>query len=177
MFGLRLGRAVLALRRIGKAPHQIADKVGEFLEFAAAAAFRYPGEARHPLRHIGLKADAALLAVIADVDAGLHLLLHDMADGLVHFVGQQFWVEALALLLRDQKVAQDLVARQAADMGGENAVAAQNHRAGSLMADCSGHPRLCAACYSAIRTAGMTVPITGIIAAEFPRRHNALWWA
>ncbi len=122
--GLRFGRTLLALRRIGKAPHQIADQFGKFLEFAAAAALRHAGETRHALRHIGLKADAALLAVIADVDAGLDLLLDDVADRLVHFVGQHFGVVAGAFFLRDQQVAERLVARQAADMGGENAVAA-----------------------------------------------------
>ena len=129
--GLRLGRALLALRRIGKAPRQIAQQLGEFLELAAAAALRHPGKARHALRHIGLETDPPLLAVIADVDAGFHLLGHDVADRLVHFVGEQFWIERLALLLGDQEIAQRLVARQAADMGGEDTVAAENHKAGS----------------------------------------------
>jgi len=38
-------------------------------------------EALHAPRHVGGKARARLLAVIADVDARLELLLHDVADG------------------------------------------------------------------------------------------------
>ena len=123
--GLRFRRAVLALRRIGKAPHQIADQLGKLLELAAAAALRHAGKARHALRHVGLETDPPLLAVIADVDAGFHLLADDVAHRLVHFVGEHRRVEFFAVLLLDQKVAQRLVARQAADMGGENTVAAQ----------------------------------------------------
>ena len=68
-----------------------------------------------------------LLAVVADVDAGVHLLLHDMAHRLVHLGCQHLRVVGLAFLLRHQQVGQLLVARQAADMGGEDAVAAEDH--------------------------------------------------
>ena len=129
--GLRFGRALLALRRIGKTPHQVAQQFGKFLELAAAAPLRYAGEARHALWHVGLKADAPLLAVIADVDAGCHLLFDDVADRLVHFLRQHFAIVAAACLLFDQKIAERLVARQAADMSGENPVVADNHEAGS----------------------------------------------
>ncbi len=129
--GLRLGRAMLALRRIGKAPHQVARQLGKLLELAAAAPFRYAGEARHALRHVGLKSDPPLLAVIADIDAGLHLPLDDVADRLVHFGGEQLRIVGLALLLRHQQLAQRLVARQAADVRGEDAIAAEKHKSGS----------------------------------------------
>ena len=42
--GLRLRRAMLALRRVGKAPHQIADQLGKLLKLAAAAALRSPAK-------------------------------------------------------------------------------------------------------------------------------------
>ena len=125
--GLRFGRALLALGRIREAPHQVGEQLGELLELAAAAALRYAGEAGHALRHVGLEADPALLAVVADVDAGVHLRLDDMADRLVHLVGQHLGVDGFALLLRHQQVGQLFVARQAADMGGEDAVAAEDH--------------------------------------------------
>jgi hypothetical protein len=52
-----------------------------------------------------------------------------MVDGLVHLVSQHFRIEALAVFLRNQQVAQFFVAWQAADMGGEDTVAACNHDA------------------------------------------------
>ena len=159
---LRFRRALLALRRIREAAHQIGEQLGKFLELLAAAALRHAGEAGHTLRHIGLKADAALLAVIADIDAGRNLLLHDMADRLVHLGGHEFGVVGLAFFLRDQKVAQGLVARQAADMGGENAIAAQDHAL--LRQRRFGGPVI----------AQFRDPLHMCIAAEFRRRHNAL---
>ena len=120
---LRL-RRVLLPADIGKAAREIADQLGKFLEFAAAPAFRFAAEARHALRHVGLKADALLLAVIADIDAGLFLLGDDMADRLFHFGVEQRLVVAFARLALHQKLAQLFVARQAADMGCQNAVAA-----------------------------------------------------
>ena len=48
-----------------------------------------------------------------------------MPDGLVHFGVEIGLLVRLARFAADQKFAQTLVARQAADMGGENAVAAQ----------------------------------------------------
>jgi hypothetical protein len=44
-FRLCLRRALLALGRIGKAPREIAQQLGKFLEFAAAAALRHAGKA------------------------------------------------------------------------------------------------------------------------------------
>ncbi len=70
---LRL-RRVLLPAHIGKAAREVADEVGKFLELASAAALRHAAEARHARRHVGLEADALLLAVVADVDAGLFLL-------------------------------------------------------------------------------------------------------
>jgi hypothetical protein len=43
-----------------------------------------------------------LLAVVAAIDAGLHLLFDDVPDRLVHFNRQHFGVVTLALFLRDQ---------------------------------------------------------------------------
>ena len=97
---------------------------GEFLELAAAPALRFAAEARHALRHVGLKADPLLLAVVADIDARFLLLDDDVADRLFHFGIEQLLVVAFARLALDQKLAQRFVARQAADMGCQDAIAA-----------------------------------------------------
>ena len=65
--------------RFGKAPLQILDEFGKLLVVAPAPPFRFAGETRHALRHVGLEADALLFAVIADIDAGLHLLFDHMS--------------------------------------------------------------------------------------------------
>ena len=124
--GLAL-RRVLLLADMREAPHQARHQLGKFLELAPAPALRHAAEAGHALRHVGLEADALLLAVVADVDAGVRLLLHHVAHGAVHLVGELGRVHGLARFALDQQVGQLLVARQAADMGGQNAVPAQDH--------------------------------------------------
>ena len=126
--GLRFRRALLAFGRAREAAHQVGQQFGKFLELAPAPALRHAGESGHALRHVGLERNAALLAVIADVDAGFHLLADDVAHRLVHLGRHHLRVVILAFLLRHQQVGELLVARQAADMGGEDAVAAENHR-------------------------------------------------
>ena len=119
--------AFCCLLTCGKRRIRLCHQLGEFLEFAAAPALRHAAEAGHALRHIGLEADALLLAVIADVDAGRDLLVDHMAYRLVHLGGHLLGVECLAGFLAHQQVGQLLVARQAADMGGQNAVPAEDH--------------------------------------------------
>ena len=46
---------------------------------ARRRALRLAAEAAHAARHVGLKADTGLLAVVADIDAGFDLALDDMA--------------------------------------------------------------------------------------------------
>ena len=121
---------VLLTAHVGKAAREVLHQFGEFLEFSPAPAFGFAAEAGHALRHVGLKADALLLAVIAAVDAGLFLLRDHMADGLVHFGVELGFVIGLAGFTLDQKFAQALVARQAADVGGDDALTAENHDAG-----------------------------------------------
>ena len=124
--GLRF-RRVLALAAIGKAPALHFDQLGEFAQVAAHRALGFAAEARHALRHIGLEADALLLAVIADIDAGILLPGGDVGHRLVHLGRHQFRIDRLAGLAPDQQVGQHLVARQRADMGDQNAVAADQH--------------------------------------------------
>ena len=106
---------------------EICHHLREFLEFPSAPPLRHAAEAGHALRHIGLEPDALLLAVIADIDAGRCLLVHDMAHGLVHFGRHLGGVEGLAGLLPDQHVGELFVARQAADMRDQDPVAAHFH--------------------------------------------------
>ena len=125
--GLRLGRGVLALGLLREAAHQISEQLRELLELAAAPALGYAGEARHALRHVGLETDALLFAIVADVDAGGHLLRNHVTDGLVHLGGENLRVVGLAFLLRHQQVGEFFVPRQAANVGGEDAIAAEDH--------------------------------------------------
>ena len=103
---------------------EVLRQLREFLELAPAAALGFAAEARHALRHIGLEADALLLAVVADVDTGLLLLGDHMAHRLLHRGIQLRLVVAFAGLAPHQKLAQRRAARQAADMRGQDAVTA-----------------------------------------------------
>ena len=102
--GARLWR-VLLFAHMRKAVGEIAHQVGKFLEFAAAPPLGFAGKARHARRHVSLKADALLLAVIADIDAGVFLFVHDMADRLFHLRFELRGVVALARFALDQEVA------------------------------------------------------------------------
>ena len=55
------------------------------------------------LRHVGLKADPALLAVIGDIDAGPALLLHHVSDALLDHVVEFGLVDLFAGLVGDQQ--------------------------------------------------------------------------
>ena len=116
--------AFCCLLTCGKRRFSARHQLGKFLEFAPAPALRHAAKAAHALRHVGLEADALLLAVIADVDAGGRLLVDHVAHRLVHFGGHFGGIEFLARFLAHQQVGKLLVARQAADMGGQNAVPA-----------------------------------------------------
>ena len=103
-FALRL-RRVLLPAHIRKAAREIADELGKFLEFAPAPPFRFAAEAGHALRYVGLKTDALLLAVIADIDAGLFLFGDHVPDRLFHFRVEQHLVVSFARFALHQKLA------------------------------------------------------------------------
>ena len=123
---LRL-RRVLLPADVREAAREILHQLGELLELAAAPAFGFAAKARHALRHVSLKADPLLLAVVAAVDAGFLLLGDHMPHRLVHLGVELRRVVAFAGFAPDQKLAQRFAARQAADMGGEDAVSTDNH--------------------------------------------------
>ena len=97
---------------------------GNSTEFLAHRRFDYAAEARHALRHVGLEPDPLLLAVIADVDAGRGLPLRPRRAPRCPSRRPSRPHRSLAGLAPDQELGQRLVARQAADMGRQNAVAA-----------------------------------------------------
>ncbi len=98
-----------------------------FDPFLAERPFRLAAETVHALRHVGLKADAALLAVVGDVDAGPALLLHHVGDALVDFFGELGLIDRLASLFGDQQVVEFGAARQAAGMRGQDVVGTLVH--------------------------------------------------
>jgi hypothetical protein len=57
------------------------------------------------LRYVSLKTDALLLAVIADIDAGLFLLGDHMPDRPFHFRVEQRLVVSIARFALHQKLA------------------------------------------------------------------------
>ena len=75
---------------------EVRHHLREFLEFPSAPPFRDAAKTGHALRHVGLESDALLLAVIADIDAGRFLFLHDVANRLVHLGRHLGGVEGLA---------------------------------------------------------------------------------
>ena len=131
--GVEIAHFADRLRRVGdlarprEAPLEHLDQLRHFLEILADLAFGCAAEARHALRDIGLEADALLLAVVADVDAGRDLARDGVAHGAVHLLGERSCVDRLAGLPPDQQVGERGVARQAADVGRQDAVVAQDH--------------------------------------------------
>ena len=70
-------RSVLHLAALRKPIHEHFNKLRKLLVVAAAPPLRLPSETRHALRHVRLETYSLLLAVVPDVDARLHLMLHD----------------------------------------------------------------------------------------------------
>ncbi len=89
--------------------------------------FELAAEARHAFGHVGLEADAALLAVVRDVDAGVELLTVDVSDTVLDGGGERVAVDALPQLGANQQVIEGVAPRQASDMGHQNAVFALAH--------------------------------------------------
>ena len=121
------------LRRVGNlgAVHEAAaerrDQIGVLDEILADAALALAAVAGHARRHVGLERDALLLAIVTDVDAGILLPLHHLGDRAVEFVRHFLRIDLPVCLALDQKLGDRLVARQAADMRGQDAVAAGEH--------------------------------------------------
>ena len=70
-------RRVGDLAALGEAAQEHVDQLRHLLEVLADLALGFAAEARHALGDVGLEADALLLAVVADVDAGRDLRVDD----------------------------------------------------------------------------------------------------
>ncbi len=125
-FGLRFG-GILHAATLGEAELEDLHQFREGFVIASAPPLRFAAEAGHPLRNIGLKTDALLFAIVADIDARLRLLIDNVANGAVHFRGQHFRVDRHALFALDQQFGESLAPRQAAYVRGKNAVLADEH--------------------------------------------------
>ena len=103
------------------------DVLGKFAHVPRRRAAAFAAETLHPLRHIGLKPDPRLLAVVADIDACGELTLDHVRDGGFGLAIKQLFVDRLATLLLEQQFGQFWIARQTSDMGGEDAFFAFQH--------------------------------------------------
>src|SRR3989441_1450866 len=85
-------------------------------------------EAPHPPRRIGGEADARLLAIVADVDAGLELAGDHVAHGRLRLARERRRVDRLPAVQAHQQIAQRGRTRQAAGVGGQDPGLASLHR-------------------------------------------------
>jgi hypothetical protein len=95
---------------------------------------RFPAEAAQAARHVGLEGDPRLLAVIAYVDAGLYLCRDDLPGRALDLARKRSSLDRLTSLLPDQQVGKRLIARQAADVGRQDAICALEHCGNRLFA-------------------------------------------
>ena len=100
----KLGNGLRGVEDLG--PHHIAPlhhghEIREFGHVLRRGAFALPAKAAHALRHIGLKTDARLFAVIDDVHTRFELFVDDVVDGSFGLTGQGRGIDGLALLLVD----------------------------------------------------------------------------
>ena len=75
------------------------DVLRKFAHVPRRRALAFAAETLHPLRHISLKADPRLLAVVADVDACGELTLDHVRDGGFGLAIEQLFIDRLAAFL------------------------------------------------------------------------------
>ena len=90
--GWRIGDA----RRMRKACRRLSRVAREFDRVARGGPVRFPSEAAHAARHIGLEADAGLLAVVADINPSLDLAGDHLGGGGLDVPGKCGRVDRLA---------------------------------------------------------------------------------
>src|SRR5437588_140742 len=86
-----------------------------------------PGEAAVMNASANFSAPARLLAIVADVDAGLELAGHHMSHGRLGLAREGGGVYAFAPVLAHEQVAQRRRAGKAAGMGGQDPLLAALH--------------------------------------------------
>ena len=121
-------RRVLLLSDMGETPHQARDQLGKFLEFAPAPAFRYAGKSAHALRHVSLKADPRCSPSLPISMPAASCLSTTWRTALSISAAISLASNVLARFLTEQQIGQFFIARQAADMGGQDAIPAEDHR-------------------------------------------------
>ena len=84
-------------------------------------------EAGHAVDDIGREAGARLLPVVADVDAYRELAGYHLAHGRRRLAGQRLRLHPLAVVLAHEQVAERRRTRDAADVGGEDAIVTLAH--------------------------------------------------
>jgi hypothetical protein len=115
-------RRVVDLADTGR--QALEEPLGELRErrpVLAIGPVRHAAEAAHALRHVGLKADPALFAIVDLVDADLHLLVEDVGDARLDGLFQRGGLNRLAGFLVDQHAPERFAPRQTAGMGHEDA--------------------------------------------------------
>ena len=131
VFVTELANRLRRVEDLGAAQHPALahdfDVLGKFAHVPRRRSLAFAAETLHPLRHVGLKADPRLLAVVADVDAGGELTLDHVRDGGFGLAIEQLFVDRLAAFLLEQQFGQFWIARQTSDMGRENAFFAFQH--------------------------------------------------
>ena len=124
----RHGEVRVAVAEVGMLEPVAPDHdVAAFLRRALVG--RDAGKAMADIERVG---ELAHLAVAHDVDAGFDLALHHVRDSAGAIALERGLVQGAPLLLRHDLLEQRLGPRQAADMGGEDAVCARLHGLGLL---------------------------------------------
>ena len=108
-------------------PDQIAGVIEVFAQIPSAFQTAFAAETLVAVLHIGGIADLARLAIADRVDAERHLALDDRIDGGLDLGLDLRFVHRLARLARHQQHPERFGTRQAADVGRQNAVAAEFH--------------------------------------------------
>ena len=102
--------------------------LGKALHVEDRPAVRPAAEARHAPGDVAEEGRPRHLAVVADIDAAVELAAHDMVHRLVGQRRDPRGVDLPALGLSHQQVGQDIRPRQAAHVGGQDAIRASFHR-------------------------------------------------
>ena len=92
-------------------------------------------KAAHAVLHVGEEALARLLAVVADVDAGLELACHDVACRFLDGGGKGSGINVLAAVLAHEQLEERWAARQAKNFAESDRLRDELQRTGFTMRD------------------------------------------
>ncbi len=106
---------------------EVLPPFGELLHVADRPAVRAAAEARHAFDDVAEEGRARHLAVVADIDSAVELAAHDQVHRLVGQRRDPRGIDRPAFGLGHQQVGQHVRPRQAAHMGGQDAIRASLH--------------------------------------------------